>query len=33
MILKVWVGEIYLIAGFLHEKIEERYGNEYGELN
>ncbi len=23
------VNEIYLLAGFLHEKIEERYGNEY----
>ena len=23
------VDEVYLLAGFLHEKIEERYGNEY----
>ena len=23
------VNEVYLLAGFLHEKIEERYGNEY----
>ena len=23
------VNEVYLLAGFLHEKIEERYGDEY----
>lgn len=27
------VGDVYLLAGFLHEKIEEKYGSEYNGLN